>query len=90
MKILGLKEKLKKWTFMGRFNSRLNTDEDKIINLQGESEEYIQIESWRDKKKKKWGKKRWRVKNIVTCSNVCLKYKKRGDRANKREKFFRW
>lgn len=42
---------------MGRFDSRLNTDEDKIINLQGESEEYIQIESWRDQKKKKWGKK---------------------------------
>ena len=31
---------------MGRFDSRLNTGEDKIINLQGESEEYIQIESW--------------------------------------------
>lgn len=42
---------------MGRFDSRLNTDEDKIINLQGESEEYIQIESWRDQKKKKMGKK---------------------------------
>lgn len=36
---------------MGRFNSRLNTDEDKIINLKGKSEEYILIESWRDKNK---------------------------------------
>ena len=30
---------------MGRFNSKLNTDEDKIINLKGKSEEYILIES---------------------------------------------
>ena len=30
---------------MGRFNSRLNTDEDKIINVKGESEEYIQTEN---------------------------------------------
>ena len=74
---------------MGRFNSKLNTDEDKIINLKGKSEEYILIESWRDKKK--WGK-RWRIKNIVTCFNVYLKYKKKGTEqtrgANKREKIF--
>lgn len=30
---------------MGRFNSRLNRDEDKIINLKVESEENTQIES---------------------------------------------
>lgn len=30
---------------MGRFNSKLNTDKDKIINLKGESQENIQIES---------------------------------------------
>lgn len=30
---------------MGKFNSRLNTDEDKIINVKGESEEYIQTEN---------------------------------------------
>lgn len=71
---------------MGRFDSRLNTGEDKIINLQGESEEYIQIESWRDKKKKN-GEKRWRVKNIVTCSNVYLKHKKKGTEQTRERKF---
>ena len=30
---------------MGRFNSRLNREEDKIINLKVESEENTQIES---------------------------------------------
>lgn len=39
---------------MGRFNSKLNTDEDKIINLKGKSEEYILLKR---QKKKKMGEK---------------------------------
>lgn len=38
-------------------------------------------------KKKKNGEKRWRVKNIVTCSNVYLKYKKKGTEQTSERKF---
>lgn len=34
---------------MGRFNRRLNTDKDKIINLKGESKENIQTKSGKEK-----------------------------------------
>ena len=71
---------------MGRFNSKLNTDEDKIINLKGKSEEYILLKI---QKKKKNGGKRWRIKNIVTCFNVYLKYKKKGTEQTRERKFLK-
>lgn len=81
MEILGLKKNGKKWAFMGRFNSRLNRDEDKIINLKVESEENTQIESWRDKNNGNFFKS-LRVKNTVTCSNAYFNWrtKSRGER----------
>lgn len=52
---------------MGRFNSRLNTDEDKIINVKGESEEYIQTENWRDKNNREKKVESKEYSNMFQC-----------------------
>ena len=70
---------------MGRFNSRLNTDEDKIINVKGESEEYIQTENWRDKNN---AEKKMIESKEYSNMFQCLFEIQEGDRENKREKIF--